>query len=193
MSEQITITDMSTGKSVETDSETMKRVARQDEIQNLKPEDTIASSDKQLMESPEVEDIANRVIQEQNVDLGPAQVGYFLVYPNISKKRAAKTKKCSREVNHFSGLHYLVQVSGEMWDMLDQQTRYMVVWNQLLHIEPVYKAKKGEWVMKTRKPEYTDFYQIADSRGSEWHKTVQAVTSSLYDMSPRDESQISLF
>src|SRR5699024_903749 len=127
------------------------------------------------------EAVAKEVIEKEGIELGPAEVGYFLVYPNISKKRAAKTKKCNKELIHFSGLHYLIQISGELWDMLDEETRYMVVWHQLLHLNPVYKAKNQEWVFKIQKPEYSDYYEIADSKGSEWHRTVQATVSSLYD------------
>jgi hypothetical protein len=159
----------------------------------LRPGDTVRTSDKQLFESPEVQTVAEKVIKEQKIELGPAQVCYMLLYPNISKKRAAKAVKCNRELRHFSGYDYLIEVSGELWDMLDERTKYMMLWHQLLHLDPVYKAKTQEWVMKQRKPEYTDYYEIADSKGSTWHKTVQATQSSLYDMDPRSEGQVSLF
>lgn len=150
-------------------------------------------TDKQLMESPEVEAVAKQVIADKVIELGPADVGYFLVYPNISKKRAAKAMKASREVKHFSGYDFLIEISGELWDMLDNQTKYNLLWNQLLHCDASYKSKTGEWSLKIVKPQYTDYYQIADSEGSEWHKAVQATASSLYDMDPKDEGQVSLF
>ncbi|MDX1591844.1 MAG: hypothetical protein R3283_07770, partial [Balneolaceae bacterium] len=43
--------------------------------------------DKQLMESEEVQKIASEVIEMHKIELGPAQIGYLLVYPNISKQR----------------------------------------------------------------------------------------------------------
>ena len=63
----------------------------------LSPEETI-NSDKQLMESPEVEAIAKKVIEQHKMEFGPAEIGYFLVYPNISRQKAAKCMKASREV-----------------------------------------------------------------------------------------------
>lgn len=42
----------------------------------LKPVE-VTSSDKQLMESPEVEKIANEVIKKHNMEFGPAEIGYF--------------------------------------------------------------------------------------------------------------------
>lgn len=158
----------------------------------LKPASEVAGG-KQFMDSPEMEDIAEKVIKEKDIELGPASVWYLLVYPNISKKRAAKAKKASPELTHATGYHYLIEISGDLWDMLDEDTKYMVVWNQLLHLDPQFKAKQQEWKMQIRKPDYTDYYEIADNKGSTWHKTVQATMSSLHDLDPRQENQVSLF
>ncbi len=158
----------------------------------LKPGDTVSHSDKQLMESPEVEEIARQIIERESLEFGPAEIGYFLVYPNLSKYKAAKCVKASREVKYYSGNDYLIEISGEMWDMLDQKTREMVVFNQLLHIDPVYKAKNQEWKMKVRRPDFADYYEINDKYGNEWYKTVQATVSSLYDLDPKRESKVSL-
>lgn len=158
----------------------------------LKPGDTVSHSDKQLMESPEVEEIARQIKERESLEFGPAEIGYFLVYPNLSKYKAAKCVKASREVKYYSGNDYLIEISGEMWDMLDQKTREMVVFNQLLHIDPVYKAKNQEWKMKVRRPDFADYYEINDKYGNEWYKTVQATVSSLYDLDPKRESKVSL-
>lgn len=158
----------------------------------LKPGDTVSHSNKQLMESPEVEAIAKRIIERESLEFGPAEIGYFLVYPNLSKYKAAKCVKASREVKYYSGNDYLIEISGDMWDMLDEKTREMVLFHQLMHVEPVYKAKNQEWKMKIRKPDFSDFYEINDKYGNEWYKTVQATVSSLYDLDPRRESKVSL-
>ncbi|MEX0770928.1 MAG: putative metallopeptidase [Balneolaceae bacterium] len=157
----------------------------------LDPRGEIKLTDKQLMESPEVEAAAKKVINNHNMDFGPAQIGYFLVYPNISKQRAAKCMKATREVKYYSGNDYLIEISGELWDMLDDDTREMLVYHELLHIDPVFKAKNQEWKMKLRKPDFADFYEINDRFGNEWYKTIQATVSSLYDMDPRQEGKVS--
>lgn len=158
----------------------------------LKAGDTVSHSSKQLMESPEVEEIARQIMERESLEFGPAEIGYFLVYPNLTKYKAAKCVKASREVKYYSGNDYLIEISGEMWDMLDQKTREMVVFNQLLHIDPVYKAKNQEWKMKIRRPDFADYYEINDKYGNEWYKTVQATVSSLYDLDPKRESKVSL-
>ncbi len=152
----------------------------------------VISSEKQLLEAPELEKLAKEVIEEQKLEFGPAEIGYFLVYPNISKQRAAKCMKATREVKYYSGNDYLIQVSGEVWDMLDKDTRKMVMFHQLLHLDPTFKSKTQEWKMNLRKPDFSDFYTINDKFGNEWYKTVQATVSSLYDLDPRQESKVSL-
>lgn len=157
----------------------------------LVPEETI-SSEKQLMESPEMETISKEVIKRYNLEFGPAEIGFFLVYPNISKQRAAKCMKATREVKYYSGNDYLIEVSGELWDMLDSKTKEMVIYHQLLHVDPTFKSKTQEWKMNLRKPDFADFYAINDKFGNEWYKTIQATASSLYDLDPRQESKVTL-
>ena len=157
----------------------------------LQPEETV-STEKQLMESPEMETIAKKVIEQYKLEFGPAEIGYFLVYPHISKQRAAKCMKATREVKYYSGNDYLVEVSGELWDMLDSKTKEMMIYHELLHVDPTFKSKTQEWKMNIRKPDFSDFYSINDKFGNEWYKTIQATASSLYDLDPKQESKVSL-
>lgn len=152
----------------------------------------IISTDKQLMESSELETIAKKIIKNNKLDFGPSEIGYFLIYPNISKQRAAKCMKATREVKYYSGNDYLIEVSGELWDMLDSKTKEMMIYHQLLHLDPTFKSKTQEWKMNVRKPDFADFYAINDKFGNEWYKTIQAIASSLYDLDPRQESKVSL-
>lgn len=157
----------------------------------LLPEET-TSRDKQLMESPEIEAIAKKVIEAYKLEFGPAEIGYFLVYPHISKQKAAKCMKATREVKYYSGNDYLIEVSGELWDMLDSKTKEMMLYHELLHLDPTFKSKTQEWKMNLRKPDFADFYSINDKFGNEWYKTIQATASSLYDLDPKQESKVSL-
>lgn len=157
----------------------------------LSPEETI-NADKQLMESPEVEAIAKKVVEQHKMEFGPAEIGYFLVYPNISRQKAAKCMKASREVKYYSGNDYLIEISGELWDMLDNQTKEMLLYHELLHVDPSFKSKTQEWKMNLRKPDFSDIYTINDKYGNEWFKTIQATVSSLYDLDPKQESKVSL-
>jgi predicted metallopeptidase len=159
--------------------------------QAFDPREKVALSGKELLESKEVEKIALEVIETENFDLRPAEVGYFLVYPHLSKTNVAKCMKCSREVKYYSGNDYLIEISGEVWDMLDHNAKFMLVYHELLHIQPVYNEKKEEWAMKTRPHDFGDFYEINDRHGSDWYKMIQTTVSSLYDMDPTLEGKIS--
>ena len=100
--------------------------------------------------------------------------------------------KATREVKYYSGNDYLIEVSGELWDMLDAKTKEMMIYHQLLHLDPSFKSKTQEWKMNLRKPDFSDFYAINDKFGNEWYKTIQATASSLYDLDPRQESKVIL-
>lgn len=161
-------------------------------IHKLNPQ-TEVIADKQFMNSPELDKLYAQVKQDKKIELGPAEVDLFLVYPNISKKRPAKVIKCNREMKHYSGNDFILEFSGELWDMLDKETRYNLMWNTILHCNAEFKTKTQEWKFSISKPNYTDYYQISDKQGSEWHKAVQATASSLYDLDPKNEGQVSLF
>ncbi len=158
----------------------------------LKPSETIELTSPQLTESAEVEELATQVIKTHNLEFGPAQIGYFLVYPNLSKMKGATCIKANREVKYYSGNDYLIEISGDLWDMLDADSKKMLLYHQLLHIEPVFKAKNQEWKMTIRKPDFADYYEINDKFGNTWYKTIQATMSSLYDLDPKQESKVSL-
>ena len=147
---------------------------------------------KQYLEAPELQKVAQQVMNNKNIEIKPAQVGYMLVYPNISTLTASKTVKASALVTHYSGNNFIVMISGELWDMLDQETRETLVWHQLLHIDARYNEKSREWKYSLRKHDYSDFYEILKSEGARWYQVVQSVMSSLYDLDPRQESKVKI-
>jgi hypothetical protein len=100
--------------------------------------------------------------------------------------------KASREVKYYSGNDYLIEISGEVWDMLDDQTKEILVFHELLRLEPVFRSKNQEWQFRLRKPDYGTFYRINEDFGADWYKTVQATVSSLYDLNPSEESKVAL-
>lgn len=152
----------------------------------------IRLSGKQLLPSPELEAIAKEVLEKENIDLRPAEVGYLLVYPHLSKTTVARCLKNTRETKYYSGFDYLIEVSGEAWDHLDEKTKYLLVYHQLLHIQPVFNEKKEEWNFKLRPHDFADFYEVNDKHGSDWYKVIQSTVSSLYDMNPMEEGRITL-
>ena len=145
---------------------------------------------KQYIEDPSLAKFGQRVRRDKNIETGKAEIGYMLVFPNISQTTGAKCVKCSALVKHFSGYDFVIQISGEMWDMLDQTTREILLWHQLLHVDATFKTKTQEWSYTVRKHDYADFYEINEKVGNTWYKTIQATISSLYDLDPKKESKV---
>lgn len=147
---------------------------------------------KQYLPDPELAKLGDKVIDEFNIELGPAQVEYLLVYPNISKKKAAKPMTAHGLLKYYSGVDFFILISGEMWDMLDAETRKILVLHELLHCDARFKPKDQEWKYSIRKHDYADFYEITEKFGTNWYKTVQATVSSLYDMEPKQENEVTV-
>lgn len=146
---------------------------------------------KQYLADPEMKKIAETMIDDHNINLGQAELEYLLVYPNISKKKAAKPMTSKGLLKFYSGVDFFIMISGEMWDMLDDETRSLLIWHQLLRCDARYKEKDREWTYSIRKPDYAGFYEM-EQQGLTWIKTIQATISSLYDLDPRQESGVTV-
>jgi|GEM_PF-232400 len=197
----IEITD-SSGRTAKTTSKKMQAVAKQlrmdgegftpirTNFDQSRINEKFKGQTKSIIKSTQMRDLAERVMEERGIDIGPASVGCLLIYPNISKKRAARITKENEVSQFFSGFDYLIQISGELWDMLDGDTKEFMLYHLLMQVYSRYKPKEGYWKFNIRKPDFTDFYRINDKHGNTWYKTIQATVSSLYDLDPQSESQV---
>jgi len=153
---------------------------------NKKPADT----KKDFIISDELKELAEKVISEQNIDLMSAKVEYILVYPNISKTVAGRCIKTNRELKFFSGKDYLIEISGELWDSIDDSVRYVLLQHELMHIMPIVNDTTGEMKYELRKHDIEDFSNIIKKHGIDWINKVKLSISSLYDLSPKQEDKI---
>jgi predicted metallopeptidase len=135
-------------------------------------------------ESPEVFNLAKTVISEENLTLEPAKIGYLIVSPNISKTVAARCIKTNKELKFFSGYDYLIEVSGELWDVLDESIKKILLLHELLHVGFGYD-KLGNLKFQIRNHNVEDFSYIIKKYGIDWFTKVNELTKSLYDL---DES-----
>ena len=147
---------------------------------------------KQYLEDQNLAKIATSILIEKELQTGKAEIGYLLVYPNIAKLTAAKCVKSSPLVKHYSGRDFFIMISGELWDMIidDTETVNALLWHQLMHIEARYNEKAREWKYSIRQHDYSDFYEILKSEGARWCQVVQSVMSSLYDLDLKQESKV---
>jgi len=158
-----------------------------------KPKNTKKGSEKkEFFVSDEVKELSDRIVKDEVLEITPAEVEYLLVYPNISKVVAGRCIKASRELKFFSGKDYLIEISGELWDVLDESVRYVLVQHELMHIMPVMNEKTGEWKFELRQHDIEDFSKIIKKHGVDWISKVKLSISSLYDLTPNQEDKIKI-
>lgn len=142
--------------------------------------------------SDEVRDLALKIIAEQHMDISPAKVEYILVFPNISKTVAGKCIKTGRELKFYSEKDYLLEISGDLWNVLDDSVKYVLVQHELMHVLPLMNEKTGKWQFKVRDHNVQDFSSIIKTHGIDWIEKVKLSISSLYDLSPSEEDNIKI-
>ena len=147
---------------------------------------------KEFEISDELEKLALKVIKEQNMDLEGSKVQYLLVYPNISKSVAGRCIKTGKELKFFSDNDYLIEMSGELWDNLDDDTRYILMQHELMHIMPITNEKTGDITFKIRPHDIEDFSTLLKKHGPDWISKVKLSISSIYDMTPAEQDAITL-
>ena len=151
-----------------------------------------SSTKKEFEVSQELRDLADKVIQDEVLEISPAEVEYLLVYPNISKTIAGRCIRAGRELKFFSGKDYLIEISGELWDALDDSVRYVLMQHELMHILPVMNDKTGEWKFEIRNHDVEDFSKIIKKHGIDWISKVKLSISHIYDLTPTQEDKIKI-
>lgn len=151
-----------------------------------------ASVKKEFKVSDDLKQLAEKIIVDESLDISPAEIEYLLVYPNISKTVAGRCIKSSKELRFFSGQDYLIEISGELWDALDDTVKYVLVQHELMHVLPVMNDKTGEWKFELRQHDVEDFSKIIKKHGVDWISKVKLSISSLYDLNPAQEDKIKI-
>jgi hypothetical protein len=136
--------------------------------------------------------MAEEIIRTEKIDVHPAKIEYVSIEPNISKSVAAKCVKTGKELKFFTGFDYIIEVSLELWNSLDTETRRILLEHELRHILVLQNDKTGDWNFKLRKHDIMDFGKIVSEHGVDWIKKIKLCLSSLYDMTPAEEDNIQI-
>lgn len=142
--------------------------------------------------SQELRDVANNVIAKEGMNLSPAKIEYLIVYPHISKTVAGKCIKANSEVKFFSDNDYIIEISGELWDQLDDDTRYVLMYHELMHVLPIMDESTGDYKYTIRQHDLQDFNRLINKYGVKWISTIKLSISSIYDLSPSAEDSIKI-
>jgi hypothetical protein len=145
------------------------------------------TSNKKTFEvSSELKELGEQVIEKQKINVYPSKIEYLLVYPHVTKSVAGRCVRTGKELKFFSGFDYLIEMSGELWDALDVDTRKILMEHELRHILPVINEKSGEWDFKLRDHDVQDFASIIKEHGIDWISKVKLSVASLYELDEED-------
>lgn len=147
---------------------------------------------KTFEKSSELREIADKVITKEGMNLSPAKIEYLLVYPYISKTVAGKCIKANSELKYFSDNDYLIEISGELFDALDEDSRYVLMYHELMHVLPIMDDQTGDWKYTIRQHDLQDFSRLINKYGVDWINRIKLSVSSLYDLSPAAEDSIKI-
>ena len=144
---------------------------------------------KTYVVSDELNDLAEEVIKENKLDLNGARIEYMFVFPHVSKTTAGKCMRTTKELKFYSDKDYIIQISGELYDVLDHDVRKILMLHELLHVHPVNNEKKGEVEYKILDHDVKDFNRIIKNHGIDWFNKLREEMSSLYEL---ENEQINL-
>jgi len=93
------------------------------------------------------------------------QVNY--IYPAISKTVWAHIFKVTPYMKMFTDLDYVVEVSGDIWEMIDDEMKKILLEHELDHV-CITEKDDGTPVLKTLKHDVQDFRSIIRKYGIDW-------------------------
>lgn len=149
-------------------------------------------SRKEYVDAPGVEEVAEQVVSDKGIDVSMCEIKYVKVYPKISNTTAGRCKVANNREHHLSGgADYIIEMSGDLWDSLDDERRYVLTWHEIMHIAPEYSEKKGEYNYKVRRHDVEDFQEIIDEHGAYWFDAIRDINASVNDLDPAKASKLS--
>lgn len=147
-------------------------------------------SEKTFTEDESIKSLADSIIEESKLDyLNNVRIKYLIVDPCISKTCAAKCIKSNKEVEFFSDSDYIIEVSQNVWDKVDDTMRKYLIKHQLLHILLV-PNKSGIIKFKIVKHDVSDFSTTINEFGSDISKNLKVITSSINELDTIDNIEV---
>jgi len=146
--------------------------------------DMLEDKNKRYVISTELEAVAKNVISAKIIDLTPARIKYVQVYPLINKKTAGRCMLANPMMKLFGDCDYIIQMSGDLWEQLDEDRQKILMWHELLHVFPIQNPKTGEYNFRLREHDIMDFNVIINTHGTDWFTEIKTMFASVYDLEP---------
>lgn len=149
---------------------------------------------KQLDLAEEIEGLAKSIIEKEKLfdSVQEPSIGYVVVSPYITKTVVARCIRANNELKFFSDHDYVIEVSDDIWKLLDETEKEAVVLHELLHIYPLHNDKTGDYSYKLLDHDLKDFKKVIKKYGPEWDKEIKNKLANLYDYNPEDYDNVSL-
>ena len=93
------------------------------------------------------------------------QVNY--IYPSISNTVWAHIFKVNNYLKMFTDIDYIVEVSGDIWEMLDDEMKKILIEHELKHV-CITETEDGAPKLKLYKHDIQDFKSIIQKYGLDW-------------------------
>lgn len=143
----------------------------------------------------EVAKIADEVLKKDAVSLDTnikeAVITYIKVYPNISPTVAGRCIRSSKLLKFFSDSDIIIEVSGELWDAIPYDIRYVLMLHELKHIGISFK-KDGTKVTYLVNHDVQDFYDIIKKYGIDWLASLKSQIAKIEGFEDGEEDKIRL-
>ena len=146
---------------------------------------------KTFIEDESLVELANSVITKNKlVYMDSVKARYVLVDPHISKTCHGKCIRANGELKHFGKLDYLIEFSKEVWESIDDPTREILMYHELLHV--LIKENKGKQQLCIAGHDVQDFYTIIKKYGVEWFQQFKAIVAATYELEGPDKDKITI-
>jgi hypothetical protein len=103
------------------------------------------------------------------------------VYPAISKRTWAHIIKTSPQLKMYSGIDVLIEVSGEVWELIDQEQKNILLEHELAHL---HLTENDEGILNIRllQHDLQDFKKIISKYGVEWTQQCDLIKTQLVEI-----------
>jgi len=100
-------------------------------------------------------------------DARDATFKILFVSPVINKKTVARICRASAHVKLFQGFDYIIEISKDMWDQLNDEQKKILMWHECEHIH-VKEKRDGTPTYGLRDHDLKDFRSVVNEHGVYW-------------------------
>lgn len=115
------------------------------------------------------------------VDKHNIKFALHYVYPYISKTTWAHIMKTSPQMKMYSDVDIIVEVSGDVWEIIDQKQKDILLEHELMHL---YLNENDEGVLNIQLQghDLEDFKKIISKYGIEWTEQRELIQAQLEEL-----------